>query len=119
MVAEYLNSIVPLATIVGAAAAPTIAAIWAGRVADRNAQKAADLAALAAMKVAEVKSTLVQTSDATKSQLGEIHTLVNNQLSQAVDRFNKAAMEIEELKILLKESNLREHKNKVPNEGLP
>lgn len=93
-----LNSIVPLATIVGAAAAPTMAAIWAEGKRSRDATRAAEAAATVAMKVAEVKGTLVRTSEATTAQLGEIHTLVNNQLSEAVARFDAATAEIAELK---------------------
>jgi hypothetical protein len=40
-----LNSIVPLVTILGAAAAPTIAAIWAEGRRKRDARKAAETAA--------------------------------------------------------------------------
>jgi flagellar hook-associated protein FlgK len=96
-----LNDLIPLATILGAAAAPTIAAIWAESRRDRDAK-------IAAQKVSEVKEKLVETAAATGQQLGEIHALVNNQLTEAVERLNMATAEIEELKTLLKESHRRE-----------
>jgi hypothetical protein len=55
----FLNSFVPLVSIIGAAAAPTIAAIWAESRRKRDAKMAAGLAVVAAEKVAEVKETLV------------------------------------------------------------
>jgi hypothetical protein len=68
---------------------------------DLDAKRAASLAVTAATKVAEVKSTLVETAAANTLQLGEIHTLVNNQLSEAVARFDKATAEIVSLKALV------------------
>jgi hypothetical protein len=79
-----LTSIIPLVTIVGAAAAPTIAAIWAENRRKRDVKMAADLAVVTAEKVAEVKETLAGT--------------VNEQLSEAVSRLAVATAEIEELK---------------------
>ncbi len=73
--------------------------------ADRNAVRAATNAATAAE---QVQSTLAATTDATSSSLtaiadgqGEIHKLVNNQLSEAVERVKIAQEEIAELKRLL------------------
>jgi flagellar hook-associated protein FlgK len=97
-----LQPYLALATIAGAALAPTLSSIWAGYVANKNAIKAASLAVLAAQKVAEVKTTLVETSHITDGKLDTIHVLVNNQLSQAVERLNRASAEIEELKEMLK-----------------
>jgi hypothetical protein len=73
-----LTSIIPLITIIGAAAAPTIAAIWAEGRRKRDARMA-------------------------DTKLDTIHTLVNSQLSQAVDRLTVATREIEELKRLVRE----------------
>jgi hypothetical protein len=73
----------PLVTIVGAAAAPTVAAVWAENRRKRDV-KMADLAAATAEKVAEVKETLVGS--------------VGEQLSEAVSRLAVATAEIEELK---------------------
>jgi hypothetical protein len=73
-----LTSIIPLVTIIGAAAAPTIAAVWAEHTRRRDA------------KMADMK-------------LDTIHTLVISQLSQAVDRLTNATKEIEELKRLVRE----------------
>ena len=92
-----LNSFVPLVTILGAAAAPTIAAIWAESRRKRDAKMAAGLAVVAAEKVAEVKETLVGTAETANMKLDTIHTLVNDQLSQAVNRLTVATREIEEL----------------------
>ena len=97
-----LQPYLALATIAGAAMAPTLSSIWAGYIANKNAIKAANLAVLAAQRVAEVKTTLVETSHNTNEKLDTNHVLVNNQLSQAVDRLNKASAEIEELKLLLR-----------------
>jgi hypothetical protein len=91
-----LNSLVPIVTILGAAAAPTIAAIWAERRRERDARRAA-------RERAEVKETLVATADVANAKLDTIHALVNSQLSQAVDRLTAATREIEELKRLVKE----------------
>ena len=96
-----LNSLVPLVTIMGAAMAPTVAAIWARNGQAREAKDAARLASVAATKVAEVKSTLVTTAAATDGKLDQIHVLVNNQLSQAVERFDAATAEIAELKLIV------------------
>ena len=96
-----LDDLVPLATIIGAAAAPTIAAIWAGHVANRNALNAAVLAVTAAEKVSDVKHTLVETHSATEHKLDQIHVLVNNQLTQAVERLAAAEARIVELKALV------------------
>jgi hypothetical protein len=115
-----INSFVPLATILGAAAAPTIAAIWAEGKRAKDALRAADYAAIAALKVAEVKDatiiaakkvsevkdTLVQTASNTDGQLKQIHSLVNNQLTQAVQRFEQALKEIESLKSILKDRSI-------------
>jgi hypothetical protein len=67
-----LTSIIPLVTIVGAATAPTIAAIWAENRRKRDVKMAVGLAVVTAEKVAEVKETLGGT--------------VSEQLAQAVDR---------------------------------
>ena len=103
MVVIEVSDFIPLATIVGACSAPTLAAIWAGRAANRSAD-------VAATKVHEVKQELARVGDATSTKLDTIHVLVNNQLTQAVERFNAATAEIEELKVLLKESHQRESK---------
>jgi hypothetical protein len=57
-----LNSIVPLVTILGAAAAPTIAAMWAEGRRGRDARRAA-------RERAEVKETLVATADVANTKL--------------------------------------------------
>jgi hypothetical protein len=85
-----LNSVVPIVTIIGVASAPTIAAIWAEGRRNRDVRKAAELAAVAAQKVSEVKHTLLETASVT-----------NLQLTQAVERFEAATREIEVLKALL------------------
>jgi hypothetical protein len=91
-----LNSFVPIVTILGAAAAPTIAAIWAEGRRNRDARRAV-------IERAEVKETLVATADVANAKLDTIHSLVNSQLSQAVDRLTAATKEIEELKRIVKE----------------
>jgi hypothetical protein len=85
-----LNSLVPLVTILGAASAPTIAAIWAEGRRKRDARDAAT-------KVSDVKNTLMETAKESNVKLDEI------QLSQAVDRLTAATNEIEELKRLVRE----------------
>jgi hypothetical protein len=70
-----INSLVPLVTIMGAASAPTIAAIWAEGRRKRDARDAA-------------KNV--------NEKLDTIHILVNDQLSQAVNRLTVATREIEE-----------------------
>jgi hypothetical protein len=60
-------------------------------------------AKVAAMKVSEVKSTLTEMFNASNAKLDTIHSLVNSQLSQAVDRLTAATNEIEELKQLVRE----------------
>lgn len=95
-----LSDLVPLATILGACSAPTLAAIWAGRAANKNANNAAE-------KVSEVRETLVDVGKRTDAKLETIHILVNNQLTQAVDRFEAATAKIGELELLLKEKDLR------------
>jgi hypothetical protein len=91
-----LNSLVPLVTILGAAAAPTIAAIWAEGGRKRDARKAAE-------RAAEIKETLIGTAETANTKLDTIHSLVNSQLSQAVNRLTAATSEIEELKRIVKE----------------
>ena len=91
-----LNSLVPIVTIIGAAAAPTIAAIWAESRRNRDAR-------IAAEKVSKVKETLIGTAETANIKLDDIHHLVNDQLTQAVNRFAAATAEIEELKRLVKE----------------
>jgi hypothetical protein len=54
-------------------------------------------------KVSEVKSTLTEMFNASNAKLDTIHSLVNSQLSQAVDRLTAATNEIEELKQLVRE----------------
>lgn len=95
-----LFDFVPLATIVGACSAPTLAAIWAGRAANKNANNAAE-------RVSEVRDTLVDTGKRTDAKLETIHVLVNNQLTQAVDRLEAATIKIGELELLLKEKDLK------------
>lgn len=58
-----------------------------------------------------------ETSRSTDKKLNEIHTLVNNQLSEAVGRFNEALMHIEELKRLLNASHEREMSLEAKNEN--
>jgi len=71
-----LNDYVPLVTIIGAAFAPTIAAVWTGTVVHRSLNR-------------------------TEAKLEIVHFLVNSQLTQAVDRLSRASAEIVELKALL------------------
>jgi hypothetical protein len=103
-----LRDFVTLATIIGGISAPTFTGIWAARIANRNAENAAKRVAevkeatlVAAEKVSEVKSTLVQTAAVTDGKLDQIHVLVNNQLSQAVERFDAATAEIAQLKLVV------------------
>ena len=96
-----LNSLIPLMTIIGAATAPVISQIWAEGRRARDAKDAARFASIAAMKVAEVKSTLVHTAAVSDAKLDEVHKLVNDQLTQAVSRFDAATAEIAELKLLV------------------
>lgn len=100
MVVEISDAI-PLITIVSAALAPTIAAIWAGKTATRTAVMAAE-------KVQEVKTTLSLDGAATNAKLDVIHVLVNSRLQEALDElamtkieFKNARLEIEELKNML------------------
>jgi major membrane immunogen (membrane-anchored lipoprotein) len=87
-----INSLIPLVTILGAAAAPTIAAVWARRD-----------ARMAAERAAEVRETLIGAAETANTKLDTIHSLVNSQLSQAVDRLTAATREIQELKRIVKE----------------
>jgi hypothetical protein len=84
-----INSLIPLVTILGAAAAPTIAAIWSE---DRRKRDSRNVA-----------KKLIEMSDVANAKLDTIHTLVNSQLSQAVDRLTTVTKEIEELKRLVRE----------------
>jgi hypothetical protein len=99
---QTLRDMLPLTTIIGAAiaglAAPTITAIWAAKKANKNAEDAAK-------KVTEVKETLVETAADTATRLAalhtqgdEIHAMVNDQLTQAVNRFDTATREVVALK---------------------
>jgi hypothetical protein len=80
-----INSLIPIVTIIGAASAPTIAAIWAENRRKRDAREAA-------RERAEVKETLVATSD-----------VANTKLDEAVNRLTVATAEIEELKRMVSE----------------
>jgi hypothetical protein len=93
-----IGSFIPLVTILGAAAAPTIAAIWAERKRAKDARRAQESSDIAAMKVAEVRNTLVATASSQSAQLHTIEHLVNDQLTQAVNRFEGAMKEIATLK---------------------
>lgn len=95
-----LSDLIPIATILGACSAPTLASIWAGRAANKSAN-------IAAEKVVEVKETLVDVGKKTNMKLETIHLLVDNQLSQAVDRLEAATIKIGELELLLKAKELR------------
>jgi hypothetical protein len=69
-----LNSLVPLVTILGAASAPTIAAIWAEGRRNRDARMAAGLAVVAAEKVAEVKNRLMGAAETANIKLDTMHS---------------------------------------------
>jgi hypothetical protein len=99
-----IDSILPLVTILGAAFAPTIASIWAGHTANKNAEKAA-------IKASEVKHALENTSQVMNNKLDHIHHLVNSQLTDAVERLNVAMAEIEELKKILAERGFVKREN--------
>ena len=75
-----LNSLVPIVTIIGAAAAPTIAAIWAESRRNRDAR-------IAAEKVSEVKETLIGTADRLTAATSEIE-----ELKQLVRELRKARL---------------------------
>lgn len=90
------HDLVPLATILGGLLAPTLASIWAGNRANKNA-------VVAAQHVVEVKEALTTVGKQTNTKLDIIHILVNNQLSEAVGRLNDATLTIAELKRLLEE----------------
>lgn len=96
-----LSQLIPLATIIGASVAPVVSIVWVGHQANRNAMRAAELAAIAAKKVSEVKEVLQESTIGVNTKLDTIHVLVNSQLSEAVERLKTATAEIEALKKLL------------------
>jgi type II secretory pathway pseudopilin PulG len=107
MVVE-INSLIPLVTILGAAAAPTIAAWSAGRVANKNAKQAADAAHLAAMKAVEVKNTLVANDERMSSALTKIaatgeatHVIVNSQKTAMQEKIDAMQLVINDLVVRL------------------
>jgi hypothetical protein len=64
-------------------------------------EKAASLVVQVAEKVEETKATLMASTANTDAKLDTIHVLVNNQLTEAVNRFKDALAVIEELKVIL------------------
>jgi hypothetical protein len=70
-----LDSLIPLTTILGAAAAPTIAAIWAENRRKRDVKMAVDLAVVTADNVAEVRETLVGSVNDQLSDCGRAREL--------------------------------------------
>jgi hypothetical protein len=84
-----VDSIIPWAGIIGVLLAPSVIGIWAERNRAKDAAEVARLAAVAVMKVAEVKSTLADASEQTKKELAQIasigeatHTIVNSQRTE-------------------------------------
>jgi septal ring factor EnvC (AmiA/AmiB activator) len=110
MIQITFNYFMGLATILGAVSAPTITAIWAEKKRARDAHNAAELARLVAMKVAEVKNTLMVTSEKSDKKLDVIHGLVNSQLTEAVARLDAALKEIAAIKARHDDENLDEGK---------
>ena len=55
-----------------------------------------------AFKVEEAGSVLKESKVETDQKLDVIHSLVNDQLTKAVDRFTESLKEIDELKIILR-----------------
>lgn len=102
-----MRDLIPITTIIGALSAPTISSVWAERRRTRDAKAVAEQAKITAQKVSDVKTALVETSDVSNAKLDLIHVLVNNQLSEAVERFEAATREIAELKTLLKSRGVR------------
>lgn len=97
-----IDSFIPLVTIIAAASAPVISSIWAEGRRAKDAKRAAELAAIAAMKVAEVKNSLQSNAATSNEKMDQIHTLVNNQLTQAVERFEVATARIVDLETQVK-----------------
>lgn len=69
---------------------------------DRDIAKRSEAnAAAAAVKVEEARKALAASTANVDHKLDNIHTLVNSQLTEAVERFKQALLEIADLKKLL------------------
>jgi hypothetical protein len=95
-----------ITALIVATIGPTVTAFWAERRRTKDAEEAARLAAIVAMKVSEVKHTLTDTSAKADAKLDVIHNLVNSQLTQAVERLNAAMKEVAAIKARYEDTEL-------------